>query len=576
MDITPDILKKHIKNDEYLVFNNSLISQYDTTKLRIKDSRENLKLLLLFSNEKLKEIEFKNCKFKEIWINDSNIKDLKLTKCEVGDKSSGLYIKPYRFFIHNSTIEHITMFFPVLWSGLIIRNSSSIKRIHIINGEIDNDIVIVGSSISDTIELEKCKFPKLEIREKAAVHKVNIFRCTIYQGINLYDSEVSYVHLHKNDILADKSKYELSKGFSIINVRNLEEVKLTENSIDSYTRLSLDKCPKLFISSCNFGDFGISHWNCDININNSNFHDNAFFGASNRGKSVDKLEIDSTIFEKNISLRNYRIKKSFRLSGNLFQGNITVFEKLVFEKGCETNFEYSNFANCIFTRIDFSQISLEDFDLLNPEFEQCIWSTSIVYLLKKRLPIGYKYSFIDEDKPIRNKSSLERIKFSYFKLKQNFYNKENYYDGGRFYIAQQDINLRILKSNNEIVKFLVLKSHRTLSLYGENIWLPLLWFILFTLVFAVIFLFSGFSVNDRDVQYIFEFSKDNFSKTLLNFLHSFVLSLKNVIPVDLDSDFFIHTSKKFNISQFFSLLHKIINIVILGSIINSISKFVKK
>lgn len=571
MEFREKDLEKYIFEDKHLILSQDFFDQIPENENEVSfvEINKNISLHIQKANIKQNKVEFNKCKFTEVWITGCVFSDLYFNDCEISKEFTAFYIKPPKFFIDSTTIKTFWTNFSTYFGGLVFRNNSIINKIYVWHCKLDDDITIVKSRIEEDVTFQTTQLYHLEIRDASFVKKLNLFKSTFFYGVDLYQCEVNELTIHESDFLkADSKNLSFKNGLKIIDTKNLEQVQIIGSTIETETSLSLDSCKLLKIIASKFNSFAISHWESKIKIYDSVFNGDAYFGI-NRIKVSKKFILKNTIFNGRVNLWGYQIIKKFVVASCSFNKYPATFSNIEFAKNCKTDFSLTNFSNCIFENIDFSEVHLRTFNIENAEFKDCTWGVVNEGKYSERFVVG-------DEKSETKLPELERIKLSYSQLKKYFYERENYIDGGKFYISQQEINRRILELKNESFKLFILNVHRKISYYGESVSAPFLWMFLATAFFALVYLFTGFEKNNIPVSYELSLDLGNWESTLIDFTISFILSLKNIVPISIESDFFVQISSEYRFSQVISFTQKLINIVLLGSLINSITKFIKK
>ncbi len=133
----------------------------------------------------------------------------------------------------------------------------------------------------------------------------------------------------------------------------------------------------------------------------------------------------------------------------------------------------------------------------------------------------------------------------------------------------------ILKREKMWFQVFLLKIHKNLSLFGENIFLPFFWLGVSVIGFALIYFFTGFSLNLKEINYDLAFEFPNLSLLLKNLFHAIIISLKNLNPLRIEN-FYLEIAKLQVETHIFYLFQKLINIILIDSLIGAIRNFIRK
>jgi len=108
-------------------------------------------------------------------------------------------------------------------------------------------------------------------------------------------------------------------------------------------------------------------------------------------------------------------------------------------------------------------------------------------------------------------------------------------------------------------------------------------------LFTLFYWFTGFNVTEiitgekvvNSIEYdlqFFDFSRliDIICSDVKTFFQAFMISLKNIVPIKLESDYYLSIGTNFPHSQNLSMFQKLINIILVGALIASMRNFFRK
>jgi hypothetical protein len=352
--------------------------------------------------------------------------------------------------------------------------------------------------------------------------------------------------------------------------KNIEEIKISESTIATKIIIAIDRTNELKIFDSNINSLVLNYWHItSLLFSKCRFLESVYFGRSNWLKTIDNLLIEDCIFDDSFNMSNIWFKKEVALRGLIFKKYPSFFIRNSIDENCIVDFKYSNLRNFVFQEIDFKFFSFTDVDISNAEFKDCRWEKEESFFIRRNL-------IFDENQKGNNIDHLVKVRDIYSKLKLSSLKSSDFINHERFYISEQETKRNIHFKKRDWTEYALLGFHKAISTYGENFKRPLFFILLSTLVFAFIFLFTGFYNGDKIVEYELSFQASNFSRTIKDLGYSFLYSLKNILPFSLSPNFYLHSDKSLELSQTLELIHKLINLIIATSFTAAFVRYLKK
>lgn len=580
-----------INADNYNLFtiNNNLIIDSEFiknnylngyTKINVQ-SVKNKDLLLFISNVELPKtkIEVKECLFSALSIANSKLDEVIFNTVEVNESKEGKFTLS-NIFIDNSKMKYLSFHFCKLYNGILVRKESVIESLSIHDTFIDRsftffnskcqDLTIESSNVSEVI-IDRNDYQKPN--GKTEVDTINIFRTEGLKNIKVWEVDFKNLHIHK--VILNKTE-KLTDHSNEIYVKtpdkykNVEAIKISESSILAKTIIVLDEIKQLDFASSTFNEVILNYWQINsLTFSNSKFSDSVYFGRLNQIKTINELLIDNCVFDNTFNLSSVWFKKEAFFKGLVFKKYPSFFYRNIFDKKCKTDFQYSNLQNVVFQQIDFRFFSFKEFDITNVEFRDCHWLSDTTFFMSRNLVV---------DEQINNDEIEELIKVRdiYSKLRLSFEKSSDFLNLKKFYISEQETKRKIHRLKKDRTEFTLMSFHKIISSYGENFKKPLFFVFCSIILFALFFLFTGFNVGDRLVKYEFSFQPSNAFNTLRDLGYSLLYSLKNIVPFQMGTNFYLNSDKSLEFSQTLELIHKILNVIFATSFTAAFIRYLRK
>lgn len=581
--INKDNYKQFVRTDNFLVIDNEFVTNNSLqvcSKITVEDVKDN-KLLLDVSKVDLPKtrLEVNECIFTEISIKDSTIGEIIFNNVEVNEPIEGK-LSPFKVFVDNSKLKYLWFYYCKLYNGIIIRKDSLIESLSINDTLVDRSFTFINSKCK-TITVESSNVSEISIDRndypkkygKTEVDTINIFRTEGLKNIKI--SEVLFKEIHIHKIILNKTN-RLTDHNNEIYIRipdgnkEVEEIKITESSINSKTVIVFDKAENVKIFDSNLGEVFLNYWHIsNLLFSNCKFGNSIYFGSPNQIKIINKLLIENCSFDDIFNMSSIWFKEGAFFRGLVFNKYPSFFYHNAIDETCKTDFQYSNLQNLVFQDIDFSYFSFKEFDITNVEFRDCSWISERKYFVDRNI-------VIDDNENINKIDDLLKVKDIYLKLKMSTEKSSDFINRGKFYISEQEVKRKIHRKKGDLIEFWLMGFHKTISSYGENFKKPLFFALCSTVFFAFIFLFTGFYLGDTLIKYEFTFESSNTLKTLNDFLYSLIYSFKNILPFQVSSNFYLHTDISLSITQTLELTQRIINLILATSFTAAFIKYLRK
>jgi len=581
--INNDNYKQFVRKDKYLVIDTEFIEKKSLEtclKIIVKDVKDkDLLLYVIQVNLPKTRLEVNNCIFEAISIEDSTIDVVIFSAVEVSEEKEGKFA-PFKTFIDTSKFKSLWFYYCKLYNGLIVRKESEIESLFINDTIIDRSFTFINSkSKSITIEssnvsevnIDRSDYPKES--GKTEVDTINIFRTGGLKDIKIWEVIFKNIHIHK--VILNKSD-KLTDHNNELYIRapeeykDIEEIKISESTIASQVILVFDNTNNLKIFESNLGEVILNYWHIDnLLFSDCKFIDSINFGRSNQVKTISKLLIQNCTFDGLYNMSSIWFKEEAFFRGLVFKKYPSFFYQNEICENCKTDFQYSNLQNLIFQEIDFRFFSFKEFDITNVEFRDCYWLSEKKFFVSRNLVVDDKINLNEIEE-------LVRVKDIYSKLKISSEKSSDFINLGKFYISEQEAKRKIHRRKGDWIEFWLMSFHKAISSYGENFKKPLFFMLCSIVCFAILFLFTGFYLGDTIVKYEFSFQASNTIITLRDFGYSLIYSLKNILPFQVSSNFYLHSDKSLQLSQTLELIHKIINLILATSFTAAFIRYIRK
>jgi len=574
---------QYLQNGNSLVVNSNSVQNLFSngyTKITIQSIPVNtLYLLLEFINLPTLQIEVNNCFFlalavKEIFVDQLTFHDVQVSESRPEEFTL------FKTSVDTSQINNLWFFKCKLYNTLIIRKETGIGSLRLDGTFIDRSFVFANSKCDDlTINSSNILAVNIDRTDtydkkgETEIKTLNIFRTEGIKTIRIWETEFKNLHFHKILFLRSESLNYFNNEIHIHapeNYTDIEEIKISDSNILAKTIISTEKIKNLKIFDSNLDKLILNYGYIDnMLFSKCVFDDSLSFGQSNKLKKISKLEIENCTFEDTFNMSCIQFEKKAFFRGLIFKKYPSFFHDILIAKNCNIDFKYSNLENVIFQDTDFEFFTFKDFDITNVEFRNCFWKEEKKHFITRNIII------IDADKTedIDNRIKLKDI---YVKLKLNSQKSSDFINYGKFYISEQETKRRIHYLKKDWTEYILLGFHKAISSYGENFKKPLFFVLLLVFVFATLFMFTGFYVGERLVEYDFAIDASNLIKTANDFRYAFVYSLKNVVPFQTSLNFYLHSEKNLQSTQTLELLHKLINLILATSFTAAFVRYLRK
>lgn len=585
MDFTLNIdnYKEFVREDKFLVIDPEFIEKNSIqkfTNFHITDIKDK-DLVLFITKVDLPntKIEINKCIFGTVSIEDSTIDQVTFKTVEISELTEGKFA-PFKTYIDNSKLRDLWFYFCKLNNGLIVRKESVIESLSIYESVIDRSFTFLNS-ICETITVESSNVSEISIDRNdypkkngiTKVETINVFRTNGLKNIKIWEVNFKNIHIHKvilnkTDLLTDHNNEIYIKAPE--KYKDIELIKISESTISSKTILVFDSTKNIEIFESTLNEVVLNYWHIDnLIFSDCKFSDSISFGHSNQIKTIHKLLIENCIFDNSFNMSSIWFKDEAFFVGLVFNKYPSFFYHNRIEENCVTNFQYTNLQNLVFQKIDFRFFSFKEFDITNVEFRDCQWLSERKFFIRRNL-------VVDDKKEIKEIDELLKIKDIYSKLKSSSEKSSDFINLGKFYISEQEIKQKIHKNKGDWTEFGLMGFHKAISSYGENFKKPLFLIFCILILFSIVFIFTGFYVNENLVKYEFSFQASNTAKTFRDLGFSVIYSLKNILPFQVSLNFFLHSDKSLQLSQTLELIHKIINLVLVTSFTAAFIRYLRK
>ncbi|UAY55687.1 hypothetical protein [Arachidicoccus terrestris] len=572
-----------LQNGLSLIIDQAFISSNSLTvcpKLKIKNiQKKSLQLFISGNQLPHTELEITDCTYDKIVIENCAFKNVTFNSVEVSEPKEGA-MQIYKTFIDSSNIKNLGFYYCTLYNGIIVRRGTETESLSIDNTLIDrnftflnsksNSISVNASTISE-IQIIRSDYPKEG--ETTEVETINIFRTEGLKNIRIWEVAFKEINirkivLNKTDKLTDHNNeifITVPDGW-----KDVEEIKIGNAYIYSKIVIAIDKIKslKVFDSNLNKVFFNYNEVK-ELALLDCKISDTIYFGNISSIKMVDKILIENCIFEDTFNMSLNFLKKELKLIGLIFNKYPSFFNRNLLHKNCKTDFNYSNLRNLIFQRINFENFSFKNFDISNAEFKDCTWQSD------ERKGI-IKNTITDDNKEIKDTNQLIKIKNIYAKLKLSTEKSSDFLNSERFNISEQDIKRRIHKSRKHHVEYILMGFHKAISTYSENFKKPLFFILCAILIFALVFLFSGFYSGDRLVRYALSWQASNGIQTIKDFFNSIIFSTKNILPFQINKEFYLQSGESLPLTQTLELIQRIINLILAACFTAAFVRYLRK
>lgn len=583
LEINDTNYKTYLKKEIFLRLDDEFCTENNIDEksiIEIKDLKD--KSIIFWITEITKKdlkIEIKDCFFDGFYVENSTIGEINIFSVEVSKYKEAKF-KLFKTYFDKSVITRIWCHGCKFFNGFIIRKNSQVKKIRFDDSVIDNSFSFINSKSEEieieSSEFEKCNIEKINFPNEVAftsIDKINIFRSKILIGITIRDTEFVTINFHKLNLLksTDTSVFDNQVYITTPDeFKKSEKIDITECNFNSPIIISLHKLTELNSYKSEFSKFRINFWEIlNFIFYQNQINDNIYWGFPNHFKIIETFEFNNTIVNGNFDLSDTNFTKKLHLKGDIFNKYPSFFSDNHINKDCDIDFEYSKLNNFVFHEIDFQNVNFKNLDISNAEFKDCTWDS------KKHL--FYTRNLINDEKISSFQvTNLIDVKSIYSKLKSKFISINDYKTSGYFYISEQEIKRKISKKEKLIAEYCALSFHKFISVYGESLTKPLILMIIFSLLFSFLVLFTGFQDGERVVQYKFCIDIGNFKQTINDFILSILLSFKNIVPFSVNGDFFLQIKNPLSVSQVLELIHKMINLILLGSFSEAFIRYIKK
>ncbi|MFC6101501.1 hypothetical protein [Olivibacter domesticus] len=582
--INIDNYKPLVQKDNCFVVDTEFIKKKSLEtcqKIIIKDIKDKDLLLYILKVDLPKtRIEIRDCVFNTISIEKSTIDEVVLNTVEVSESKDGKFA-PFKTFIDSSKFKYLWFYYCKLHNGMIVRKESEIESLSINNTIIDRSftfinskcktIIVESSNVSEVI-IERIDYPKENGRTE--VDTINIFRSEGLKNIRVW--EVTFKNLHIHKVILNKTERLTDHNNEIYiktphKYRDVEEIEISESTISSKTIIIFDDTKHLKFFDSSLSELILNYWHIDsLLFSNCRFSDSTYFGRSNQIKTINKSLVENCTFDDTFDMSSIRFKEEAFFRGLVFKKYPSFFYHNTIEENCKTDFQYSNLQNLVFQKIDFRFFSFKEFDITNVEFRECRWLSERKCFISRNL-------IFDDNNDITEIDELVKVKDIYSKLRMNAEKSSDFLNLGKFYISEQETKRKIHREKKDRIEFLLMSFHKVISSYGENFKKPLFLALCSIILFALLFIFTGFYVGDELVKYrLFSFQCSNISSTLRDFGYSLIYSLKNILPFQVSLNFYLHSDKSLPLSQTLELMHKIINLILATCFTAAFIKYLRK
>jgi len=546
---------------------NQAISTLDKTKplkIYLKDINEakSLNLILTDFHFPLLQLEIRNCTFgnffcqctlDRIWIRNSVFGKNETDKIIFDDFTC------YDLDIYNSEFH----------KDITIRKLSTLDRLGIDSSPQIKSLSILNSLISEA-RINQVKTDAI-FSTDCIINKFDLEHTEIVDSVNLFSNEIEYLRLaNTNYSNRNISKTNIFNN-SNFNSKNLKEIEITDSIFPFNFMIDSETLEKVFIYRSSFKSLFVDYFNANVKVLENEINGHCKIGSKGRGRVVEELVIEENLIDKDLVIGCHAVVKEFTLGLNQIKNGKTYINSVQLDVNCDSNLEKAEFENTKFYKCFLENFSFKGSNAYKAKFEFCRWKEIEFEKVSKR--IAFKS---DKINPCSNISDLKELKELYSNFRKHFEQSNNNIDASKFKISEQLVRLEILKRENKNFQNKILRMHKFLSHFGESIYRPLMLLITSSLFFALLYFFCGFTKYDNSINYELALNFENWKATLVDIGNAIILSFKNIVPIKLNSNFFLDFGIKQNISQLLSFFQKVLNLIILGSLIGAIRNFMKK
>jgi len=505
--------------------------------------------------------------------------------------------------------------------------------------EIDLNLEIIyrlsNIKSANTLKIDNLNFPKLSIVSSGcSFHKIDIQNSTFYsvtaRSSNVIEIRVDYCTIVKNlDIRHNKNLESVNLSSLTTNMvsfqklKNLKTIQLFANKIENFDLKHITILPEgwfnldensikklsilnstmnidlnlyylgsslsrkiilgpnfngkdlenltIICEKSTFKSLTINNPITNITINDCEILGKLTIGSTSDINELSKLEIFNNKIDNNFFIGKHIVKDQLKIENNHIDGGFWKLNGFSMDANCKSEIKGQSFDNAIFQNCDFSNFDFQNTDIHLAEIINPTWKELKIARQKR---IQFRTENEDTATQKQLEKQLKELKKQYSFFRKKFESENNYIDASKFKISEALIRTDILKTQN-LPRWFLLKFSRGLNLFGESIGRPLIWYCLTLVVFAIIYLLTGF--NEINYNINLNGFKDSSSldfPSICEFIEASLFSFKNISPVKLEYDFGF--SKSSRPTQIISMFQKLINLIIVGSLIASMRNFFRK
>ncbi len=527
------------------------------------------------------KITVHTCIFKDFYVSESKFNELVLWNLTIGSKPAEGFVD-FLIILGKSVIERLWIFNSTFNQGFLVRDSCEIKDFMISDSNLFYNFSI-ANSICGKITIESSKANYITIRDTPSIRDevrisskfdtVNIFRTEIIGGIEINEVEFNTIHFHKIRLKkSEKLKDYQNKIYIAYDLKQelINSIKITESEIEPLFIASFSGATEFIAEKNQFGDFRVNYSSIDkFSMIECNVSGYAYWGMFNHMKIIKEYLLINSEFEGEYHFNNTAIVNRIKMSGCKFSRYPSFFSNIGFAEGCKFDFSFTKLSNLIFDKIIFYEFLFKEVDISGVEFQNCVWV--------EEKSIFFTRNVVKDEKPTEmSVPELIKLKDIYAKLKTNFFNNSDYISNSRFLISEHEIKRKIARTQKSWIEYSVLSIHRSISSYGESFTQPIMLIIFLWLLLSFVYLFTGFTSGDETLQFVFVFDHNNLQNTITGLMKSSILSLKNIVPFPISTNFFVYSSKEQPITQTLELLQKIVNLILFASFTTALLKHINK
>lgn len=570
---------KFLKIDKDFLADNKIPPGDDVLIEKISDDQ--CTFFIEEANLTANKVTIHTCIFKDFYVSNSKLKEFILWDLTIGITPAEGFAD-YLIILSKSVIERLWIFNSTFNQGFLIRESCEIKDIMITDSNLFYNFS-VANSICEKITIESSKANYINIRDTPSIRgevripskldTINIFRTEIIGGIEINEVEFNTIHFHKIRLKkTEKLKDYQNKIYIAYDLKQelINSIKVTESEIEPLFIASFNGATEFIAEKNLFGDFRVNYSSMDkFSMIECNVSGYAYWGMLNHLKIIKEYVLINSEFEGEYNFNNTAVINRIKVSGCKFSRYPSFFSNIGFAVGCSFDFSFTKLSNLIFDKIIFHEFLFKDLDISGVEFQNCEW------LEQKNL--FFSRSVVKDEKLTKmSVPELIKLKDIYAKLKTNFFNNSDYISNGKFLISEHEIKRKIAKTKKSWIEYGVLSIHRNISSYGENFTQPVALIVCLWLILSFVYMFTGFTSGDRPLQFLLKFDHNNIQGTILGFIKSSILSLKNIVPFPISTNFFVYSSKEQPLTQTLELLQKILNLILFASFTTALLKHINK